>query len=201
MRKYLHSSVACSLALVAVLVLAQAESALAQQRLNSGLARAVASVESGNPVETASLESLPSAPQNLPVPTMKAVIQPMFRANAAAMPAAVAPVMVQPYEPGTHRFWDGENSVLFAAAGALAGADFYVTRSNLAQGGKELNPLTRVFAGSTPMLATNFALETAGVMGISYFFHKTGHHKLERMTSFVNIGTSAAAVSYSATHR
>jgi len=40
----------------------------------------------------------------------------------------------------------------------------------------------------------NFAGETAGVIGLSYFFHKTGHHRLERAVSMLNIGSSAAAV-------
>ena len=61
--------------------------------------------------------------------------------------------------------------------------------------------MTRVFSGSTPELATNFALETASPIGISYMFHKQGHHKLERITSFVNTGTSAGAVAYGLTHR
>jgi len=39
------------------------------------------------------------------------------------------------------------------------------------------------------------------VVGLSYFFHKTGHHKLERMVSMLNIGGSAAAVSYGMAHR
>lgn len=82
----------------------------------------------------------------------------------------------------------------------MATADFFVTRSNLVNGGKELNPVTRIFAGSTPALACNFALEEAGVIGVSYMFHKTGHHKLERMTSLVNISASAGAVAYSASH-
>ena len=47
----------------------------------------------------------------------------------------------------------------------------------------------------------NFAGETAGVIGLSYFFHKTGHHKLERAVSLVNIGSSAGAVTYGLTHR
>jgi hypothetical protein len=100
-----------------------------------------------------------------------------------------------------HQFWDRENTVLFATVGAAATADFFTTRANLASGGKELNPVTRVFAGSTPALATNFALETMGVIGVSYLFHRTGHHSLERMTSFVNIGFSTAAVGYGLTHR
>lgn len=103
--------------------------------------------------------------------------------------------------PETHRFWDRENSILFAAAGAAATADFFTTRANLASGGRELNPVTRVLSGSTPGLAANFVLETSGVMAISYMFHKTGHHTLERLTSVVNIGASAGAVAYGQAHR
>jgi len=100
-----------------------------------------------------------------------------------------------------HKFWDGENWALFAASAALSGADFAVTRANLQSGGQELNPVVRVFGRSTPGLAVNFAGETAGVIGLSYFFHKTGHHRLERVVSIVNIGASAGAVSYGLAHR
>ncbi|MGA7378878.1 MAG: hypothetical protein WBW36_21155, partial [Candidatus Sulfotelmatobacter sp.] len=79
--------------------------------------------------------------------------------------------------------------------------DFVVTRDNLRNGGQELNPVTAVFAGSTAGLAANFAGETAGVIGLSYFFHKTGHHRLERAVSMLNMGSSAAAVSFGLAHR
>jgi len=100
-----------------------------------------------------------------------------------------------------HKFWDKQNYALFVAAAALNGADFAVTRDNLQRGGQELNPVVRVFGRSTAGLAVNFVGETAGVVGISYLLHKTGHHKLERMVSVVNIGSSAAAVSYGLAHR
>jgi len=100
-----------------------------------------------------------------------------------------------------HHFWDRNNAMLFTAVGAAATADFFVTRANLASGGRELNPVTRVFSGSTPGLAMNFVGETVGTIGISYFFHKTGHHKLERLTSLVDIGASAGAVGFGLTHR
>ena len=99
-----------------------------------------------------------------------------------------------------HKFLDRKNQLLFAAVTALDFTDFGITRSNLQSGGRELNPLTRPFTGSTGTLALNFAGETAGVIGLSYFFHKTGHHKLERMTSVVSLGTSATSVSYSLIH-
>ncbi len=100
-----------------------------------------------------------------------------------------------------HRFWDKRNTALFVAAAALNTADFAVTRANLQSGGQELNPVVRIFGRSSAGLAVNFIGETAGVIGISYFFHKTGHHKLERMVSVVNIGSSAGAVTYDLSHR
>jgi len=108
------------------------------------------------------------------------------------------PVRVAPEE---HKFWDKENTALFATVAAFSAADFAVTRDNLSHGGRELNPLTRPFTGSTAALAANFAGETAGVIGISYMFHRTGHHRLERLTPMVNFAASAFAVSYGLAHR
>jgi hypothetical protein len=101
----------------------------------------------------------------------------------------------------SHRFWDRENRILFAAVAASSAADFAVTRANLHNGGREINPVARAFSGSTAGLAVNFAGETAGVVGLSYFFHKTGHHKLERIVSMTNIGASGVAIGYGLAHR
>jgi hypothetical protein len=122
--------------------------------------------------------------------------------NAIESGSAIQPAeaVSLPQAP-SHRFWDRENGILFAAVAVSSTADFAVTYSNLSNGGKELNPVTRLFSGSTAGLALNFAGETAGVISISYFLHKTGHHKLERIISFANIGSSAAAVTYDLTHR
>jgi len=114
-------------------------------------------------------------------------------------PSAAITVTPTP-EIARHRFWDRENWALFAGSAALSGADFAVTRANLQNGGHELNPIVRVFGRSAPGLAVNFAGETAGVIGLSYFFHKTGHHKMERIVSLVNMGVSSAAVGYGLAH-
>ena len=126
---------------------------------------------------------------------------PEARIDFGAFPHASAFVSVPQMDVGEHKFWDKQNKLLFITAAGLNGADFAVTRSNLQNGGHELNPIVRVFGRSTPALAVNFAGETAGVIGLSYFFHKTGHHKLERLVSVVNIGSSAGAVSYGLAHR
>jgi hypothetical protein len=114
-----------------------------------------------------------------------------------ASPVAITPPLVSV----EHKFWDKQNRVLFIAAAASNGADFAVTRANLQSGGQELNPLVRMFGRSTPGLAMNFIGETAGVISLSYFFHKTGHHKMERLVSVVNIGSSAGAVGFGLAHR
>ena len=117
--------------------------------------------------------------------------------------AAASPVVatVPPEAPSHHRFWDNENRALFVTVAALSAADFALTRSILQNGGKELNPVTRLFSGSTAGLAVNFAGETAGIIGLSYYFHKTGHHQLERITPMLNIGGSSFAVVYDLNHR
>jgi hypothetical protein len=149
------------------------------------------------PVEIAALTPLPSAPEVAEPATASA-----NGSEADAMPVMQVVSFTGPSSESTsHRFWDLENSALFALNAGAAAADFSVTRANLASGGQELNPVTRIMTGSTPALAANFALETGGVIGVSYLFHKTGHHKLERATSMLNFSASIAAVAYGATHR
>jgi hypothetical protein len=109
--------------------------------------------------------------------------------------------VTRPETTPKHKFWDRENSALFAATAAFSAADFVVTRDNLRSGGQEYNPLTRVMSGSTASLAANFAGETAGVVGLSYFFHRTRHHNLERVVSMLDIGGSASAVTFGLLHR
>jgi hypothetical protein len=121
--------------------------------------------------------------------------------TASVEPVFIAPTVIAQPTYETHRFFDRQNVILFAAVAAFSGADFAVTRANLQNGGQEMNPVVRVLGRSTPALALNFAGETAGVIAVSYFFHKTGHHKLERLISYVDAGSSAGAVSYGLAHR
>jgi hypothetical protein len=108
---------------------------------------------------------------------------------------------VLPEAPTPHRFWDRQNRVLFSTVAIFSGIDFAVTRANLEHGGRELNPVTRLFSGSTTGLAMNFAGETAGVIGLGYFLHRTGHHRLERLAPAANIAASAFAVAFDLAHR
>jgi len=127
-----------------------------------------------------------------------ALLQP---ASMEPIPMTTSVPTVNIPEASNHRFWDRENGFLFATSTAFSAADFVITRNNLRNGGQELNPVTRLFAGSTTGLAVNFAGESVGVIGLSYFLHKTGHHKLERAVSMLNIGSSAAAVTFDLARR
>jgi hypothetical protein len=127
---------------------------------------------------------------------------------ALLQPESITPApLMDPVEPVTlpeassHRFWDRGNSVLFATSAAFSAGDFYLTRANLRNNGQELNPVTRLFGRRSAGLAVNFIGQDIGVIGVSYFLHKTGHHKLERAVSMLNIGSSAAAVTFDLAHR
>jgi len=140
---------------------------------------------------------LASAPlPDAPMPSV-ASAPPVVGPAVVIAPVAIAPTMVY----SEHNFFDTQNRVLVIAAAALNGADFAITRANLQSGGQELNPVVRVFGRSSAGLAVNFIGETASVIGVGYFFHKMGHHKLERATFLVNIGSSAGAVTYGMMHR
>jgi hypothetical protein len=180
-----------SFVFIVVAVAVQKDFAAAQE---SSLNSSILPVQTTAAIEVASLDALPSAPD---------VSSSTSTANVSFFATAPAPMIEAkvPREPIAHRFWDRENMVLFAAVGGMAGADFYVTHANLASGGRELNPVTRVLSGSTPGLATNFALETGSMIGVSYLLHKTGHHKLERIASMMNVASSAGAITYGLTHR
>lgn len=110
-------------------------------------------------------------------PTLAAIKPPAIASGSASNAIRL------PEAPITHKFWDSKNRLLFFTVAALSTADFAVTRNNLVDGGRELNPLVRPFAGSTAGLAASFSAQTAGVIGISYVFHRNGHHRLERITS------------------
>jgi hypothetical protein len=150
------------------------------------------------------LAQAPDAPEPQAL-TQVASIQPELASPAPMQPAAVRPAAAifatKSTSANEHRFWDRGNVALFAGTAALSTADFFVTRANLQSGGRELNPVVRVFGRSSAGLAMNFAGETAGVIALTYFFHRTGHHRLERLVSVVNMSSSAGAVTYGMTHR
>jgi hypothetical protein len=100
-----------------------------------------------------------------------------------------------------HKFWDRENALLFGFHAGLEVADFGLTHHALAHGAVEQNPLARPFTnlGTGGQIAF-FAGGTAATLGISYWLHKRGHHRLERLVGMYAIADSGFGVIHNATH-
>jgi hypothetical protein len=157
MRIFLRSKVSY-LTLVALTICVVADCAKAQDS-------APGTVVSAQTVEISSLAPGPSPPS---------IRAPGSREKPFAAPTPIVESSAASKELATHRFWDRENRVLFAVTGLAATSDFFVTHANLSSGGGELDPVARLFTESTPALASNFALQTAGVIGVSYLFQRPG---------------------------
>ena len=106
----------------------------------------------------------------------------------------IAPAQ-QPVTSGTppasrlpvHRFWDRENDWLFAAVGAGRALD-YASTLNLRRRGIDEVFLTNSIVDNHALFAGIETAATAASIGVSYAFHRTGHHRLERWTSVVHFG-------------
>jgi len=97
----------------------------------------------------------------------------------------------KPAKPTTHRFWDTQNILLFAGVGAARGLD-YASTLNIRRRGINEALLTNAIVDNHPEFAGIEAATAAASVGLSYIFHATGHHKLERWTSYVHIGVTVA---------
>ncbi len=91
---------------------------------------------------------------------------------------------------GGHAFWDRTNCELFAGVGAVRTMDYVSTRHFRARGANEIL-LSNSIVDNKPLFAGIEVAGTAASIGVSYLFHRTGHHKLERWVSIVHIGVGA----------
>jgi hypothetical protein len=89
--------------------------------------------------------------------------------------------------PDVHRFWDRENDWLFAGVGAGRGLD-YASTLNLRRRGIDEIFLTNSIVDNHALFAGIEVAATAASVGVSYLFHRTGHHRLERWTSAIHAG-------------
>jgi hypothetical protein len=128
------------------------------------------------------------------------------RAQAPATEAQTPPPIVVPpagknqavERPREHRFWDKENDWLFAGVGAGRTLDYFSTLNFRRRGNQEIF-LTNAIVDNHAAFAVIEAAGTGASIGVSYLFHRYGHHKLERWTSIVHFGlaTSGAVRNYS----
>jgi len=93
---------------------------------------------------------------------------------------------------GSHPFWDKDNILLFAGVGAGRALDYASTRHFRERGINEWL-LSNSIVDNKPLLAGIEAAGVAASLGVSYLFHRTGHHKLERWVSIAHIGVAVGA--------
>jgi len=115
-----------------------------------------------------------------------------------AKPAITAPAVPAHPVPAVnrdqHRFWDQTNDWLFAGVASSRGLDYSSTLNMRRRGNHEIL-LTNDVVDNHAGFAAIEAAGTATSIGVSYLFHRYGHHKLERWTSIVHIGlTTAGAI-------
>jgi hypothetical protein len=89
-----------------------------------------------------------------------------------------------------HRFWDKTNDWLFAGVAASRTMDYFSTL-NLRRRGREEILITNDAVDDHAAFAIIEAAGTGVSIGVSYLFHRYGHHKLERWTSIVHIGLAS----------
>jgi len=119
-----------------------------------------------------------------------------FSVKVQPAPASATASQAIPPQP-PHHFWDRTNDLWFAAVGAGRGLD-YASTLNLRRRGIDEIFLTNSIVDNHPLFAGIEAAGTAASIGLSYLFHRTGHHQLERWTSIVHFGvaTGGAARNY-----
>ncbi len=108
-------------------------------------------------------------------------------ASAAQDKGAGLPSAPKPRAVNEHRFWDRDNDLLFAAVGAGRALD-YASTLNLRRRGINEVFLTNSIVDNHPLFASIEVAATAASLGVSYIFHRTGHHRLERWTSAIHAG-------------
>ena len=96
-------------------------------------------------------------------------------------------------EAPTHAFWDRTNTLLFIGVGVFRGLDYASTRNMQARGREEILLPDDVVNNSAAFAAVE-AAGTAASIGLSYWMHRTRHHKLERWVSIVHISVTGFGV-------
>ncbi len=97
-----------------------------------------------------------------------------------------------------HKFLDRQNAILFTLNAGLVASDALTTDHIVNQhpNGHEANPIARPFVEHTSAAkaALFWASTYAGAIGVSYVFHRTRHHRLERFTQYLLLGSEIYSV-------
>ena len=113
--------------------------------------------------------------------------------SAAQVVGAKSPSALPAVPIPQQRFWDRTNILLFSGVAVFRGLDYASTRNFQARGREEVLLPDDVVNNSAGFAS----LEAAGAatsVGLSYIFHRTGHHKLERWISIGHISVTGFGV-------
>ena len=108
-------------------------------------------------------------------------------------PAMIRPAAPSVSTPPVHNFWDRKNFLLFSGVAVFRGLDYASTRNFQARGRTEILIPDDVVNNSAGFASLEAAATVTSV-GISYIFHRTGHHKMERCFSIGHISVTGFGV-------
>jgi hypothetical protein len=112
---------------------------------------------------------------------------------AAQDPATSAPATIPAAPQHEHHFWDRTNILLFSGVAVFRGLDYASTRNFQARGRTEILIPDDVVNNSAGFAGLE-AASAATSVGVSYIFHRTGHHKMERWLSITHISVTGFGV-------
>jgi hypothetical protein len=108
------------------------------------------------------------------------------------------PEPVEPKAPhAVHHFLDTPGNITIGSNLAVSTLDAVGTCRTLGTGGHEIWLPTQHCAPASLLIYGGFAFDVS----LAYIFHRTGHHKLERIAEIVGPADSIAGISYSVTHK
>ena len=98
-------------------------------------------------------------------------------------------------EAQPHKFWDKENTGLFAGVCGARLLDYTSTRHMRHQGRDEIM-LSNWVVDNRPLFVGIELAGAAASIGVSYLFHRMHHHTLERWASLAHIGVGVGGSIY-----
>jgi hypothetical protein len=128
-----------------------------------------------------------------PAPVAQPDVAPTTFTLPVANPTPALVAQTSKLSPESHVFWDRTNLTLFSGVILSRAADYASTRNMQARGREEVLLPDDVVNNSAGFASLELA-GTAASVGLSYWMHRTGHHKLERWVSIAHIGVTGFGV-------
>src|SRR5436853_7458701 len=117
------------------------------------------------------------------------LVQPVLPALSVTAKSQIIPAARR------HVFWNRAALIRFSILAGLVAGDSITTQQVLNFGGKESNSLPRPFVrhGAAGQLAAS-SVGYAFAVGVSYWFHRDRHHRMEHIFENLMIGVESASI-------